>query len=573
MKKMLFSIILIIGSVVSVLALTNHFTLNPNEFSFSENNKKEMVTSNFNEKYALKTSINSNDEATENTIKEVTKKATSLLLGNFNNEKETNLDFYQRKKEFYNLAATYYYPKDENSKSGYDETKDSYRYAMVSELAIPLFLAFNDLDISYNTFGDIRITIMDDIAISTETIPDVIINTEDEENPSEFKREKTNLIITYYFVNINGKYYIGNLYGETKEQIDEYINTIEEEEKSKEMAISPAFKTEILSTYDFSKLDSMTTEDFQNIYDKNINNLVFLNSYYNNSIVTEANGFFINDGLIVTTWNFIENSLINAQYITINDCNLNIYEMEGLVTANPETDVAIIKVKNKTENHVQIADVTKVQKEDPAITLSSKLGVGSSIQKGIIVSNSNYIQSSIPLSQKDEGSPLFNKDGDVIGINTSKSTNSSLSIAVKSDVLLEIQNKFNLINYDDIETISFNKLKENFYYKKIKKESIINNVSKKKLTKYLKIGDIENAIKLNIVKSSYQDGILSLRYKNDIPNFIDTMQLANKFKENLIKEGYKIVVNNSDKTIYKNKDYEIIIMKEFDYLIIVMVKL
>ena len=51
------------------------------------------------------------------------------------------------------------------------------------------------------------------------------------------------------------------------------------------------------------------------------------------------------------------------------------------------------------------------------------------------------------------------------------------------------------------------------------------------------------------------------------------MQLSVNFKEQLIKDGYKEVLNSITKCIYENKKYKIIIMNEFDYLIIVMVKL
>ena len=59
----------------------------------------------------------------------------------------------------------------------------------------------------------------------------------------------------------------------------------------------------------------MTEEELNNIYNNNVNNVVFLNGYYNNSVIASANGFFINNGLIVTTWNFLEKALINGQYI------------------------------------------------------------------------------------------------------------------------------------------------------------------------------------------------------------------------------------------------------------------
>ena len=211
--------------------------------------------------------------------------------------------------------------------------------------------------------------------------------------------------------------------------------------------------------------------------------------------------------------------------------------------------------------------------EEPLITISSKTGVSYIIQKGIVISNDGYIQSSIPLSTNDEGSLLLNSEGQVVGMNTSKSTNASISMAINSEILKEAKEKFDNIDFDSIQTISFEKLKEDYYYLKYNNENVINAIPKRVWKKYSKIGDIENNIKLELVKANYDKGVVSLRYKNKISNYVSGIQLAASYKEQLIKDGYQEVLNGSSKCIYKNKKYQIILMDEFDYLIVVMVKL
>ena len=348
---------------------------------------------------------------------------------------------------------------------------------------------------------------------------------------------------------------------------------MESSEEKGTFAIAPSYESELSNIYSFEKLEKISQDEINNIYNQNISNVVYFNSYYNNMVVSSANGFFINKGLIVTTWDFIEKSLIEAQYITAKDSNLNSLEITGIVTANPLTDIAVIKVKDNSNSIVKLGNFENVNVEDPVITISSKSGTGASIQTGIIISNDDYIQTSIPLLNQDEGSLLLNQNSEVVGINTSKSTNSSVSIAVNSNVLMEIQNKFIDLDFDKIESISFEELKEKFYYTKYGDENIINNIPKNKWKKYSKIGNIEETLKLNLVKASYKDGIVSLRYKNDISKYISSMNLAGEFKEQLEKEGYKKITDNNSKTIYSNKKYQIVIMDEFDYLIIVMVKL
>ena len=51
------------------------------------------------------------------------------------------------------------------------------------------------------------------------------------------------------------------------------------------------------------------------------------------------------------------------------------------------------------------------------------------------------------------------------------------------------------------------------------------------------------------------------------------MQLLSAFTEKLTKQGYKEISSSNTKRIYNNGKYQVTIMEEFDYLIIVMVKL
>ena len=472
------------------------------------------------------------------------------------------------------MASYKYFPKDKNSNSGYDESNPLYRYVMASELAIPqLFNSFNELGIIYNSYGDIRVTVSGDLVISTLTLPDVKMKEEDKEDPIKYKNIKTNLVIYYYFIKIDGKYRLTYLYGETTDNVNKYFNELEDSETKSTMAMASSYDSNLSNVYNFDKLNALTENELNNIYNLNINNVLYLRSYYNNKVISNANGMFINDGIVLTTWSFIEKALINSQYLTIKDNLGRNYNIDGIITANPETDVAVIKLKEKSNTFVKLGNKNNIQIEDPAITLSSKSGVGLTIQKGIVISNDNYIQSSIPLTESDEGSPLFNKNGELIGMNTSKSINSSISMAINVDVIKEIQDKFNSVEFDSIKTISFEDLKSEYYYTKYNEENVVNSIPKSKWNKYKKIGDIEANINLQLLKASYKDGIISLRYKNNISNYISSMLLSVSYRDQLIKDGYKEILNSSSKCIYENNKYQIIIMDEFDYLIVVMVKL
>ena len=78
---------------------------------------------------------------------------------------------------------------------------------------------------------------------------------------------------------------------------------------------------------------------------------------------------------------------------------------------------------------------------------------------------------------------------------------------------------------------------------------------------------------MELLKASYKDGTVSLRYKNGISSYISSMQLAVAFKDKLIEQGYKETLSGTKKCIYSNDEYQVVIIEEFNYLIIVMVKL
>lgn len=572
-KKVILFVGLLSLGTITAYALSNTFELDTTKLSYTTNSKKNDVVNSFNQNYNLTYAIEDENSKVVEEIEVLTKKTTYLLFGDFNNTNESSENYYKRKHDFYDLRYAPEIPRDDSTFNGFDTNSQEYKDDLVSGLAIPqIFNQAEELGLIYNSYGDIRITVGDELVISSITLPNVRIKVQSKENPMEYDYVETNFVMYYYYKKLNEEWKLYYLYGEDSANVGEYIDEVEQTEIKDTMAIAPSYESQLSTIYSFEKLENMTDDALNSIYNANVSSLVFLNSYYTNSVVASANGFFISNGLIVTTWNFLEKALIDGQYITVKDNNSNTYEMEGVVTANPETDVVVIKVKENNTSFVKLGDATSVSVEDPAIVLSSKLGVGTMAQTGIVISNGDYIQTSIPLSTSEEGSPLFNQNGEVIGINTSKSTSASVSIAINVNVLREIQEKFESINHDSIEALPFDKLKEEYYYVKYNEEKIENSIPADKWKRYSKIGNIEQTINLELIKASYKDGIVSLRYKNNISKYINSLQLAANFRENLENSGYKIVVNNTSKIIYENDDYQVIIMDEFDYLIIVMVK-
>ena len=573
-KKIILSLLLISVGIFSAYALSTKFNVDTTTLSFSANGKKGTIKENFNQSYNLTSSIEVSNTELQQEIEELTKKTTYLLLGEANNKNESSEEYYKRHQEYLDLRYDPEIPKDDSTFTGLDEDSEEYKDDLVSGFTVPnMFLMLDELEIVYSSFGNIRVVEVEDGVLSAISLPNITIRNQSDEEPMEYVREKTNLIIYYYFKKLDGEYKLYYLLGETEDELSDYFTQVENKESKSSMQVAPTYNSQLKDLYDFSKLEALTDDQINNIYNSNSKNIIVFNSYYNNYLVSSANGFFINDGLVVTTWNFLETSLTKAQYITAKDNSGNSYVIDGIVTANPETDVVVIKLKDKVGTKVELGNSNDLKIEDPVISISSKTGVGLTVQTGIVASNDGYIGSTIPLTTSDEGSPLFDSNGKVVGMNTSEQVNTSISLAVNTSILKEIQNKFNNISFDKIETISFDKLKENYYHLKYDDEIIKNNIPSNKWKVYSKIGNIEDNISLKLVKASYNDGIVSLRYHNEVSNFIDNMQISLGFREQLIKDGYKETLSSSKKYIYENDKYQVIIMSEFDYLIVVMVKL
>jgi len=574
MKKILISIILfLIVGVITVSALTDNFKIDTGVFSFSKSSKTQNVLENFDQEYTLSSTISTTNSELEEEITLLSKKVTYLLLGEPNKKDESSEEYHKRHQDYLSLRYAPTIPKGDGY-FGYDENSQEYQDDLISGFVVPgMFNLLNELDITYNSFGNIRVSKSGDRVFSSVTLLNVRMKEENADEPMKYDIIETNITLYYTFKELNGKYMIYHIIGEYGDDIGDYFAEVDNNETKGTMQMAPIYESSLQDIYSYAKLNAITDDKIEKIYNDNKNNIVILNSYYNNCVTASANGFFINDGLLVTSWSFLEKSLVSSQRISVTDELGNPLELDGIVTINPETDVAVLKLKNKSGSYVTLANSKNLNIEDPVMTITSKTGIGLTIQKGIVISNDGYIQSAIPLVESDSGSPLINEDGLVVGLNTSKQLNSSASLAVGSAVLKEIQDKFKDIKFEDINTISFETLKEDYYYVKYNDEEIKNNIPKNKWNTYKKIGNIEKTIDLELVKANYSDGIISLRYKNSIPDYIDTMQLSSAFREELKQEKFKEVLKSNQKYIYENNKYKVIIMDEFDYLIVVMVKL
>lgn len=557
MKKVIFLISLTLFGTVSVLALKSDFNINTNKLF--DNNRTSELTNNFSYK------IDYNNKKDENKkLEDLSLKITYLILGDGDLSDESPTSYLERKNEYLSYMYNPKLPKLENGDM--DTNSNIYKDSVVAGINVPgMFSLMNEYNVRYSTLGNVSVTKSDNKYISRVVIENVTMDMTDETNPRKYKQVNTNLIMYYLFIEYNDEYKLYYLFGETEDELADYLKQSRQNENKGINKIN-VIDSSLNQLYDFTKLNKLTNKDLNYIYNKNINNILLLNTYKGNSIVGSASGFMLNDSIGVTTWTYIKDSLTKGELITVNNYKGNTYKLDGIITINEDADIALLKLSGYTGNGVILGN-TNMDKEDPVIVLGTKSGMGVSTSTGIIINNSSNIQSLIPITYSDQGSPLINSKGEVIGINTSKSINSSVSYANKIDSLIKAKKELN----KDTKYTTFDKLKENYYYNHNNDEVIKNALSKKEWNKYKDIGSLDQVIFLPLVKASKKDKILSLRYKNDIPNLVSNSSLINTYVNKLKQNGYKITLDNNNKKILNLGNNEIIIRSEFNYIIIVMV--
>jgi len=122
-----------------------------------------------------------------------------------------------------------------------------------------------------------------------------------------------------------------------------------------------------------------------------------------------------------------------------------------LVGADPRTDVALLKVEGKNLPSVKLGKSEALKVGEWVVAIGSPFGFDHSVTAGIVsakgrsLPDENYvpfIQTDVAINPGNSGGPLFNLDGQVVGINSQIFTRSGgfmgLSFAIPIDVAMNV---------------------------------------------------------------------------------------------------------------------------------------
>jgi serine protease Do len=149
-----------------------------------------------------------------------------------------------------------------------------------------------------------------------------------------------------------------------------------------------------------------------------------------------GSGFVIDPSGIVITNNHV---IGEANDITINFNDGSKLKAE-VIGKDPKTDLAVLKVKSdKPLKFVKFGDDQKSRVGDWVVAIGNPFGFDSSVSAGILSARNrrinsgpydNFIQTDAAINRGNSGGPLFNMDGEVIGINTAIISPSGGSIGI-----------------------------------------------------------------------------------------------------------------------------------------------
>ena len=151
-----------------------------------------------------------------------------------------------------------------------------------------------------------------------------------------------------------------------------------------------------------------------------------------------GSGFIIDASGIVVTNNHVIGDANDIQVILSDGTKLR----AEIIGKDPKIDLALLRVKPTAERPlraVPFGDSDKMRPGDWVMAIGNPFGLGGSVSAGIVSARGrniesgpydNYIQTDAAINKGNSGGPLFNMDGEVIGINTAILSPSGGSVGI-----------------------------------------------------------------------------------------------------------------------------------------------
>jgi serine protease Do len=175
--------------------------------------------------------------------------------------------------------------------------------------------------------------------------------------------------------------------------------------------------------------------------------------------VSFGSGFILKSNYILTNFHVVE----DATEVVVSLTDRREYKAE-VVGVDPLSDLAVLKVDGKDLPAVNVGNSDKLNVGDWVIAIGSPFSFDFSVTAGIVsakgrsIQNNNignyvpFLQTDVAINPGNSGGPLFNLDGDVVGINSQIYSRSGgyqgLAFAIPINVALDVADQ--IINNGEV---------------------------------------------------------------------------------------------------------------------------
>lgn len=153
-------------------------------------------------------------------------------------------------------------------------------------------------------------------------------------------------------------------------------------------------------------------------------------------VTSLGSGFIVSaDGVVVTNNHVIE----AADAVEVILQNGRRYEAV-VVGRDPATDIAVLRIHTRTPlPYVNMGDSDRARVGDIVLAIGNPFGLGGSLSVGVVSARNrnidagrydDFIQTDAAINRGNSGGPLFNTDGEVIGVNTAILSPNGASVGI-----------------------------------------------------------------------------------------------------------------------------------------------
>jgi len=297
---------------------------------------------------------------------------------------------------------------------------------------------------------------------------------------------------------------------------------------------------------------------------------VLINCYDSSGTpISQGSGFYIGEGVIATNYHVVS----SAKKIVIETQDDKKYDIEGIISSDVVTDLALLKTRTKPNMPILKLGFNKPSvKGQQIVTISSPEGLKNTVADGIISGFRNergtdLIQISAPITYGSSGSPLFNMYGNVIGVNSSGMDLGNLNFAVSINHIYDWFTRISGQAFANIPTIG----RENY----TKDSSISDTEIKNVLNTIVKNFNSEDAVayqknfyyKNNTISDREKESLEYLFYEYRLVMLLQDIRIVKKTtNETLVRAKASFADKNTSSTFADNTTSNLFYLRKYGTL-------